>query len=99
MSLPEAKYYCVTVSDDLLSLYDVSASYRDKGVMKTGVNIMDNVWTHSIVQKNYSAEIEVVMTAKPKAISGELLQKNEFDMGLACEIISSKEYQDRFGLE
>lgn len=39
------------------------------------------------------------MTAKPKAISGELLQKNEFDMGLACEIISSKEYQDRFGLE
>lgn len=99
MSLPEAKYYCVTVSDDLLSLYDVSASYRDKGVMKTGVNIMDNVWTHSIVQKNYSAEIEVIMTAKPKAISGELLQKNEFDMGLACEIISSKEYQDRFGLE
>lgn len=96
MSLPESKYYCVTVSDDLLSLYDVSASYRDRGVMKTGVNIKENVWTKSITLKSYSAEIEVVMTAKPGAISGELLQKDAFDMSLKCEIISEREYQDRF---
>ncbi|MCQ2171797.1 MAG: hypothetical protein MJZ17_03465 [Bacteroidales bacterium] len=65
--------------------------------MKTGVKINKNVWTQSIVQKSYSAEIEAVMTAKPQSVSGELLQKDAFDMSLECEIISEREYKDRFG--
>ncbi len=97
MAMPEMKYYCVNVSDDLLSLYDVTATYRDNGVMKTGIAVRETRWLRSILQDGYSAEIEVVMKARKEALSGELLVGDEFDMGISCEILSSGEYEDKYG--
>lgn len=90
--------YRVSLSSDFLSLYDVTASYKDGSDVVKTAQIRSKSWSFQVRRDTYDAEIQVTAKAKNGAISGELLNKDSYDMKFTCEILSSEEIRERDGI-
>lgn len=79
--------YEVFVTEDMLTLFDIEASYDSPAEGRVTVPINNEAWSADfLTSEGFDARMDITIKAKKDAKNGSLIQKEYYDMGLSYNI-------------
>lgn len=89
LSFPEKFGYEVNVSDDMLALFDIEATYESPSNGTLSTPIKEPTWSADFyMSKGFNARLAIHMKAKAGARDGSLIKNETYNMGLTYNIFT-----------